>query len=108
MENIAVLIDMKSKIFTKKEIIDIYHDVPYESIFDEVTIKENEIYLDPSSRPEPIFILSRQYNSPDSYISVIAKDHIGKDLLKQRALIFDVSFNTIHHRTSIDLELAES
>ena len=107
-DNIAVLIDMKCKIFTKKEIIDIYHDLPYETIFDEVIIKDNEIYLDPSSRPEPIFILSRQYLSPDSYISVIAKENIGKDLLKQRALIFDVSFNTIHHRVSLDLEVAES
>jgi hypothetical protein len=105
-ENIAVLIDMKSKIYSKKEILDIYHELSYECIFDEVTLKNSEIYLDPISRPEPIFILSKKFNSPDSFISAIAKDHIGKDYLRQRVLMFDVSFNTIHHRVAIDLEEA--
>lgn len=105
-DNIAVLIDMNYKIYTKKEILDIYHELSYECIFEEVILKGSEIYLDPSLRPEPFLILSRKLYS-DSFVSVILRDHIGKDLLKQQALVFDVSFNAVHHRVIINLEKAE-
>lgn len=104
-DNIAVLIDTTYKIFTRSEILNIYHEISYECIYEEITLKNSEIFLDPSSRPEPIQILNRKYTE-DSYVSVILRDHIGKNLLKQQALIFEVSYSSIHHRVIINLDQA--
>lgn len=106
---VAMMVDMKCKIMKKNEIIEIYNELSYECIYDEITLLNGEIYLDASARPKPVLILSRHFSTLDeSFISVVLRDHLGRDLIKQKVLVFDITYKSMHNRFIIDLETAES
>jgi hypothetical protein len=105
-ENVAILVDTTYKIMKKQEILNIYHELSYECVFDEVSLVNNEVYLDPSCRPQPILIFSRKHKE-EVFVSVSLRDHIGRDLLAHKILVFDVTYKLLHNRILIDLKSAE-
>lgn len=109
LENIgkyALLVDNLYKIMTKDEIVDIYHEVSLECIYDEITLKNNLVYLDPSTREEPVLIISKNFLDKNSFISATLRDQVYGQFNRQKFLFFDIVIEDNHNRIVLDLDTA--
>ena len=103
----AITIDSDYRIMSKQEILEIYHEISLECIYEEITLKNSQIFLDTNVRHKPILILSRKYPLENSFISVTLRDKTNSKIEKVNYLAFDITIKDLHTRISLELNIAE-